>query len=123
LNREELIQTLSMPFIIRGVQAINLWEFIFILSFDLRICPPSCAIKIVKEGIKKELLSLTDQILRPITAILVTTPPLGFKPNVDNVEDAKEIKIPRPIRINEKTSKQQKNIRAKSQRNMLEYVE
>ena len=97
MDEDTLIKILNMPFVVKGVQSMDVWQFIFLLSFNLRVCPPSVAAKIVKEGVKKKLLSLTGRVLRPSTSILIADIPLGFTAKISNVEDNEEIKLPNPI--------------------------
>lgn len=61
---------LALPFKSRNKYLLEEKEFIYTLSFDLRILKPSEACKLLKTGLEKGLLSLKDGLIRPSISIL-----------------------------------------------------
>jgi len=61
---------IGLPFKSRSKYSLDEKEFIYTLSFDLRILKPSEAQAILKTGLENGLLSLKDGLLRPSLSLL-----------------------------------------------------
>ncbi|MEM2108926.1 MAG: DUF2240 family protein [Candidatus Odinarchaeota archaeon] len=61
---------IGLPFKSRNKYSLDEKEFIYTLSFDLRVLKPSEAQMILKTGLEKGLISLKDGSLTPSLSIL-----------------------------------------------------
>lgn len=79
---DDLRYIVALPFKSRNKYCLDEKDFIYTLSFDLRIALPSVCRDILKMGVDANLLSLKEGVVRPSLSILDNR----------NIIDYKEIK-------------------------------
>jgi hypothetical protein len=80
----DLTYTISMPFKIKGKDALSESELVLALSIDLNWFPPEAAKSIVKDAEKAGLLKRDQELLHLSFDIDSIQIPNGFKPNSGN---------------------------------------
>ena len=77
----DLTYTITMPFKIKGKDALKESELVLALSIDLNWFPPEQAKSIVKDAEKAGLLKRDGELIRPSFDLNSVQIPNGFKPN------------------------------------------
>lgn len=77
----DLAYTISMPFKIKGKDALKESELVLALSIDLNWFPPEHAKSIVKDAEKAGLLKRDGELIHPSFDMGSIQIPNGFKPN------------------------------------------
>jgi len=70
IDKNAISEVLSLPFKSKNTFSLTKNEFIYTLSFDLGLFPPSTCEKILEEGVKLKLVSVKENIVRPSVKIL-----------------------------------------------------
>ncbi|MHA1754960.1 MAG: DUF2240 family protein [Candidatus Odinarchaeia archaeon] len=66
----ELAEIVVLPFKSRNKLAISKLDFIFSLSFDIGLYPPSLSERILRKAVDLNYLSEKDELIRPSIRIL-----------------------------------------------------
>ncbi|MCZ7372217.1 MAG: DUF2240 family protein [Candidatus Methanoperedens sp.] len=86
----DLTYTVSMPFKIKGKDALKENEFVLALSIDMNWFPPDQAKNVLKEAEKAGLLKRDGELIHPAFDINSIQIPAGFKPD-SSIFDRKSI--------------------------------
>ncbi len=82
----DLVYSASLPFKVKGKDALKDMEFILTLSMDLKLFDPQQAKMIISEALKSGLLMREGELVKPAFDITGTETPPGWKPESVNVE-------------------------------------
>jgi hypothetical protein len=70
IDNDALEKILSLPFKSKNTYLLSLKDFIYTLSFDLRFFSPEICENLLDRGLRNDLISIKENIVRPSTSVL-----------------------------------------------------
>lgn len=89
MTEDFIKKALAYPFKAKNKAKLHIKDFIFILSLEGLVCPPSIALRLLKWGSEKGLVEVKDSYVCALFDFGTYTIPFNFKLDSKIIEDTK----------------------------------